>query len=171
MRLARRSFSITCGVEMMTSAFSHISLRFFGGILPVNIVTAQSGSAWLKKLKCCSTSGFVGERINAFPPNSLKRAAITISATIVFPSPVGSTIRHEPLSADDVSASWYSRCSIASFLISGCEMYRSIVISVGTFQSSVFPDGWGWQLHFDRSSVAQKVFGILWNKRQRCNFA
>ncbi len=121
---------MTCGVETMTCESFQISARFSGRMLPVNVATVQPGSACLKKSECCSTSGFVGERISTFPPRSFSRAAITISAIIVFPSPVGSTARHELLSADEVTESWYSRCSIISFRISGCEMYLPIVITL-----------------------------------------
>lgn len=125
---------MTWGVETMTCEFCQISDRFSGGMLPVNVATVQPGSACLKKSECCSTSGFVGARIRAFPPRSPNRAAITISATTVFPSPVGSTHRHDSFSADEASASWYNRCSITSFLISGWEMYRFITVTYAGFR-------------------------------------
>ena len=105
------SFSITCGVETTTRASSHMDMRFFGGIFPVNNTMSSCGMlrVFFKKAACCSTSGFVGERRRIFP--SPKRETITSNATIVFPRPVGRTTRVDFLRASPASESWYSLCS------------------------------------------------------------
>ena len=110
---------MTWGVEITSWAFSHMLSRFPGGVFPVNNIIFSGGmfKTFLKKAKCCSTSGFVGERRSTLPFE--RRDTITSSATIVFPRPVGSTISVDLLIASPARASWYNLCSTVSVFIRG----------------------------------------------------
>lgn len=63
---AIRSFSMTCGVEMMMCELFQRCCRLSGGISPVNtvMVSGLMVRVFLRKSACCRTSGLVGERNN-----------------------------------------------------------------------------------------------------------
>ncbi len=84
------------GVENIISAVCQIFFLFSAEVLPVKICRSaqSSGKFFLKEVRCCSTRGRVGARINIFSKgNFLKRSTASIIATRVLPVPVGNITR------------------------------------------------------------------------------
>ncbi len=115
-----RSFSMTWGVETTNLLLAHSSFLADGVTSPVNTSGSNPMRCSRRNPACCSTSGFVGAMNRTLPFFLRSASAMTISATIVLPMPVGSTTRVDSSTAAFAMLTWYSLSSIERGFISSC---------------------------------------------------